>query len=213
VNKNTVKPGLTPKRDKRSVENPEFVSFARRILNAYARRIASGDIEALRAMNTLTSDVDTATRVAVQGLREFGYSWADIAARLGVTRQAAQMRYGEPSERDALDDRLTSGGLGVTVTTLVAVFVDHHPGNPAGSTCPGCGYVYRSDLSECPTYTFVRRLLRQRRHENPRALHRLTSVQAADLVAVEHTSRARRAQPELPPQDGLFDLFAEGVVR
>ncbi len=28
------------------------------------------------------------------GLRGFGYSWAEIATRLGITRQAAQQRWG-----------------------------------------------------------------------------------------------------------------------
>ena len=55
MSKNTVKPGLTPnraskrgKRAKRQVENDQFDAFVRRILAAYARRVATGDIEALR---------------------------------------------------------------------------------------------------------------------------------------------------------------------
>jgi hypothetical protein len=35
-----------------------------------------------------------ATRRAIDGLRTFGYSWADIASRLGTTRQAVQQRWG-----------------------------------------------------------------------------------------------------------------------
>jgi len=31
---------------------------------------------------------------AVKGLREHGYSWAEIGYRLGITRQAAQQRWG-----------------------------------------------------------------------------------------------------------------------
>src|SRR5258708_38800263 len=99
---NTVKPALTRKRDKRTVENDDFAAFARRILRAYARRIAAGDVEALRSLTNLSSDVDTLTRTAVKGLRDFGYSWADIAGRLGVTRQAAQQRWGDPTERGAI---------------------------------------------------------------------------------------------------------------
>jgi hypothetical protein len=46
----------------------------------------------------LATEVDTAIGQAITGLRAFGYSWADIAARLGVTRQAAQQRWGtQPS--------------------------------------------------------------------------------------------------------------------
>jgi hypothetical protein len=84
------------------------------------------------------------TRLAVAGLRKspYHYSWSEIADRLGVTRQAAQMRYGERTDRGALDRRLLESGLGVSVATLVQVFADHHPGSPAASVCPGCGYRY-----------------------------------------------------------------------
>ena len=85
---------LTPKRPRRVVENDEYAAFARRVIRAYARRIADGDIEALNDMTTLAADIEAAIRVAVIGLRNFGYSWADIALRLGVTRQAAQQRFG-----------------------------------------------------------------------------------------------------------------------
>lgn len=40
----------------------------------------------------LSRELDAATQQAVDGLRAFGYSWGDIAARLGTTRQAAQQR-------------------------------------------------------------------------------------------------------------------------
>jgi len=93
--KNTVKPALTPKRARNTVENDEYAAFARRVLRAYARRIAAGDIEALTLLLNLGTDVENATRHAVIGLREFGYSWAEIGTRLGITRQAAQQRWGE----------------------------------------------------------------------------------------------------------------------
>jgi hypothetical protein len=92
--KNTVKTGLTPKRPRPVVENDAYAAFAHRILTAYARRIASGDIEALPLLTALAADIDTAIGQAIIGLRAFGYSWADIAIRLGVTRQAAQQRWG-----------------------------------------------------------------------------------------------------------------------
>jgi predicted transcriptional regulator len=76
------------------VENDEFAAFARRVIRAYARRVASGDIEALATMATLSTDLDNAIAEAVSGLRSFGYSWAEIARPLGITRQAAQQRWG-----------------------------------------------------------------------------------------------------------------------
>ena len=49
-------------------------------------------------MNRLATDLEEATRQAIAGLRGFGYSWADIAMRLGITRQGAQQRWGETPE-------------------------------------------------------------------------------------------------------------------
>jgi hypothetical protein len=89
-----VKAGLTSGRRRRVVENDEFTAFSRRVLRAAGRRIAAGDVEALPALAGLAVELDTAIGVAVAGLRGAGYSWAEIAARLGVTRQAAQQRWG-----------------------------------------------------------------------------------------------------------------------
>ena len=94
---NTVKHPLTPNRAGRVVENDEYAAFARRVLRAYARRVADGDVEALTLMTDLADEIDTAITQAVQGLRGFGYSWAEIGTRLGVTRQAAQQRWGRTS--------------------------------------------------------------------------------------------------------------------
>jgi hypothetical protein len=89
-----VKITLTPKRARRVRENDEYAAFARRVLRAYARRVADGDIEALTLMVILADDLDDATRQAIDGLRESGYSWAEIGSRLGITRQAAWQRWG-----------------------------------------------------------------------------------------------------------------------
>jgi len=93
-----VKKPLTPKRPYRVVENDEYVAFLRRVIRAYSRRVATGDVEAITVMVALASDLEEATRQAITGLRGFGYSWADIAMRLGITRQGAQQRWGEPPE-------------------------------------------------------------------------------------------------------------------
>jgi hypothetical protein len=85
---------LTPKRRRRQVENNESSAFVRRILRAYARRVSVGDIEALALMHSLADEVDAAIANAVKGLRAYGYSWAEIGTRLGVTRQAAQQQWG-----------------------------------------------------------------------------------------------------------------------
>lgn len=84
-----------PKPSRRNVvENDEYAAFVRRIIVAYARRVASGDVEALRDMVGLSGYLDQAIAQAVLGLRDHGYSWAEIADRLNITRQAAQQRWG-----------------------------------------------------------------------------------------------------------------------
>jgi hypothetical protein len=72
MSRSSVKAALTPKQRRRDVvENDEYAGFIRRIVRAYGRRVSNGDIEALR----------------------------EIATRIGVTRQAAQQRWG--GDRDA----------------------------------------------------------------------------------------------------------------
>ena len=85
---------LTPNRPRRHVENDDYAAFVDRVIRAYARRVATGDIEALTHMATTADQLDNAIRDAITGLRAYGYSWADIGTRLGVTRQAAQQRWG-----------------------------------------------------------------------------------------------------------------------
>jgi hypothetical protein len=79
------------------VENDEYAAFIRRILRAYGKRVATGDVEALRDMVALSSLLDEAIGQAVIGLRAHGYSWAEIGSRLGISRQAAQQRWGGES--------------------------------------------------------------------------------------------------------------------
>ena len=85
---------LTRRRRGRVTENDEYAAFARRVIRAWARRVAAGDIDAVSDMAAAAHELDDALRDAVTGLRAKGYSWAEIAARLGVTRQAAQQRWG-----------------------------------------------------------------------------------------------------------------------
>jgi hypothetical protein len=67
------------KRSKRrrrgDVENLDYAAFARRIIRTHGRRIADGDGEGLADLLALRDELDAATQTAVDGLREFGYSW------------------------------------------------------------------------------------------------------------------------------------------
>ncbi len=89
-----VKAALTPNRRRRPVENDEFAAFVRRVVRAHGRRVGTGDVEALADLVALSDHIDRAIGGAVGGLRRFGYSWAEIGTRLGVSRQAAQQRWG-----------------------------------------------------------------------------------------------------------------------
>lgn len=65
-----------------------------RMVRAYGRRVANADPEDLATMTALRAEVDRAIEVAVQGQRE-RHSWTEIAAPLGVTRQAARQKWGK----------------------------------------------------------------------------------------------------------------------
>ncbi|HEU5129309.1 MAG TPA: hypothetical protein VFU12_15100 [Glycomyces sp.] len=84
------------------VENDKFNAFARRIIRAYGKRVAGGDVDALPELIELSASLDEAITDAVKGLRAFGYSWTEIADRVGMSRQAAQQRWGRsiPQQRD-----------------------------------------------------------------------------------------------------------------
>jgi hypothetical protein len=108
----------------------------------------------------------------------------------------------------ALDPRLRTAGLAVSVETLVAVFADHWRGIPAATVCRTCGYRLpdTDDRAECPTNRLVRPMLHRRRNENPSALHALTPDQRADLKA-RHPSALAYQQPTYQPAtNGLFDI-------
>lgn len=82
------------------VENSDFARFAARIMRAMARR-AGGDVELLPELRAVQDQVDELMCQAVADCRAEGYSWGEIAQRLGTTRQAAQQRYGRDTVRRA----------------------------------------------------------------------------------------------------------------
>jgi hypothetical protein len=96
----SVNGSLTPNLRRRVVENDEYAAFLRRAIRAYSRRVAAGDIEAVADMAALADEITNAMTDAIEGLRSIGYSWADVALRLGITRQAAQQRWGSTSSRE-----------------------------------------------------------------------------------------------------------------
>ena len=51
-------------------------------------------MEALVLLVGLAEEINAAMAGAVKDLRAHGYSWAEIGAQLGISRQAAQQRWG-----------------------------------------------------------------------------------------------------------------------
>lgn len=84
------------------VENEEYAAFVRRSIRGLGRR-AGGDVEALVLLAGLSDEIEAALRTAVTTLHDgegivggVGFSYGEIASRLGVTRQAVQKRWGGP---------------------------------------------------------------------------------------------------------------------
>jgi hypothetical protein len=75
-------------------DHADYLSFVRRVLRAAGRRVGHANPEDLAELARVRDELDAVIDGAVAALRAQGYSWAAIAAPLGVTRQAAQQRFG-----------------------------------------------------------------------------------------------------------------------
>ncbi len=64
------------------------------MVKAAGRRVGYGDVDELAELVAIRDDLDLSIAHAVAGLRASGHTWADIGGELGVTRQAALMRWG-----------------------------------------------------------------------------------------------------------------------
>ena len=104
---NTVNAALTPhlpprrgrragRADRPAVENSDYTAFLRRAIRSAGKRVGGGDVDGLADLLSLAGELDRAIDAAVRGLRAAGYSWGEVASRLGVSRQAAQQRWGDP---------------------------------------------------------------------------------------------------------------------
>lgn len=64
------------------------------MIDAAGRRVGRADAEDLAELARLHDVIDAAMVEGIRGLRADGYTWESIGASLGVTRQAALMRWG-----------------------------------------------------------------------------------------------------------------------
>lgn len=80
-------------------ENADYGAFARRVIRGFGKRVGAGDIDALPALVIeLQAELDVAIAEAILELRSEPnlYSAAQIAERLGITRQAVMQRWPTP---------------------------------------------------------------------------------------------------------------------
>ena len=63
--RSNVKASLTPTRRRRVVENDQYAAFVRRVIAAYSRRVAAGDVDAISDMTRLAAELDDAISQAV----------------------------------------------------------------------------------------------------------------------------------------------------
>ena len=85
------------------VENTDYAGFVRRTLKAFVKR-ASDDPEALVLLKNVADEAADALNRAIVGCSDSGYSYGEIASRLGITRQAVQQRIERQRDLDARRD-------------------------------------------------------------------------------------------------------------
>lgn len=79
---------------RRQVETASWLPFARRVIRAAGKRVADADEFELAELVALRDELEAAIAVAVTG-QQARTSWQRIGDALGITRQAAQQRYGK----------------------------------------------------------------------------------------------------------------------
>lgn len=84
-----------PKRAKRTKENPEYMQGLNAMIRQLEIRVGTqGDLEGLTDVVALHEVVDQVTSAIVDRLREHGFPWSEVGRVLGISKQAAQQKYG-----------------------------------------------------------------------------------------------------------------------
>ncbi len=85
--------GTTPAEIGR-IETAEYAAMMHRMLRGWERRLADADVADLAELAAFTEAVDMAQRHVVRSWREAERSWREIGEAFGITRQAAEQRFG-----------------------------------------------------------------------------------------------------------------------
>lgn len=75
-------------------------AFMRRTARAMTRRAAEGDADALVELVRLRAEVDTQIAASARELLAFGWTLAELARELGISRQAAHKRFGTHNQEN-----------------------------------------------------------------------------------------------------------------
>jgi hypothetical protein len=75
-------------RAERRTETGEFGAMVVRMIAAMAHRVGASDIDEFGALWEVRIEANRAAAAAIDELRAKGFSWAQIAAEAGVSRQA-----------------------------------------------------------------------------------------------------------------------------
>jgi ABC-type Na+ transport system ATPase subunit NatA len=81
-----------------AVETPEFAAMMARMARAWSRRVAQADTYDLAEMIEFGRTFEDAIAAAIRGGREVqpeAFSWSAIGEAAGISRQAAQQRWGK----------------------------------------------------------------------------------------------------------------------
>lgn len=70
-----------------------------RMIRAYGKRVGADDPDALAGMLALEDALSEAIESAVKALKAQGFYWTEIGKAVGLSKQAAQQRWGAFPER------------------------------------------------------------------------------------------------------------------
>lgn len=86
---------------RQTYDTTEFAAMLSRMVTSYGKRLADSDPSDLVDAVSLQLQLERVIGQAIAQLRAtHGFSWADVARELGVTRQAAQQRYARFDTQD-----------------------------------------------------------------------------------------------------------------
>lgn len=77
-------------------DDVEYIQMVTRMIRAAGKRGANADAYMLKLIREMHEAVDQAELIAVDGLREQGFSWDELGADQGINRQATLRRYNRP---------------------------------------------------------------------------------------------------------------------